>query len=338
MSDKMELRLVSPTEEGFLRKIEWNRQEIEEKVRQKVKDYDGLVYTEDTMKDAKKDLAELRRLVEGIEDRRKLVKKKVMEPYDTFEGEVKEVVVLIQKPINLIDGQVKAYEKKVKEEKKGRLLEEYAKHIGELKEILPFDKVFNERYLNVSFSENKAKAEIKASIEKVATDLETIDSLDSKYKLNVKDVYIRTLDLSKALAENTRLLQLEEKMEADRRRKEEEAKKRQEAEELRKEEQRRKKEEKAAQEAEKQSQTEKTTAPEDKVERQEEDTKSREEMMDYIHEAGRKAAEVQETRGPEEKKYRATFSVVGTLEQLLGLKQYMKENGISFGKAGEKNE
>lgn len=40
--------------------------------------------------------------------------------------------------------------------------------------------------------------------------METIDSLDSKYKLNAKDVYIKTLDLSKALAENKRLADLEE--------------------------------------------------------------------------------------------------------------------------------
>ena len=58
-------------------------------------------------------------------------------------------------------------------------------------------------------------SEIVDKIDTVKTDLETIDSLDSKYKLNAKDVYIKTLDLSKALAENKRLADLEEKLEAD---------------------------------------------------------------------------------------------------------------------------
>lgn len=40
--------------------------------------------------------------------------------------------------------------------------------------------------------------------------------LAEKYKLNAKDVYVRTLDMSQAMAENARLIKFEEQMEADR--------------------------------------------------------------------------------------------------------------------------
>lgn len=86
MDEKMEIRLVNPTEDGFLQKIDWNKAELEANVRSIVEAYQGLVYTEDTVSDAKNDRAALRKLLNEIEDRRKLVKKKCMEPYEVFEN------------------------------------------------------------------------------------------------------------------------------------------------------------------------------------------------------------------------------------------------------------
>ena len=37
----------------------------------------------------------------------------------------------------------------------------------------------------------------------------------------------------------------------------------------------------------------------------------------------------------EEKKYKATFYAIGTLQQLKDLQEYMKEHNIQFGKAGK---
>ena len=69
---------------------------------------------------------------------------------------------------------------------------------------------------------SKAATEIQEKIQRVKSDLAAIDALDSKYKLNAKDVYVRTLDMSQAMAENARLIKFEEQMEADRKRKAEE--------------------------------------------------------------------------------------------------------------------
>lgn len=155
MDEKMEIRLVNPTEDGFLQKIDWNKAELEANVRSIVEAYQGLVYTEDTVSDAKNDRAALRKLLNEIEDRRKLVKKKCMEPYEVFENDLKDVTVLIKEQISIIDGQVKEYENGVKEEKKARLQDVYAETIGELAEVLPFERVFETQYLNVSFKESK---------------------------------------------------------------------------------------------------------------------------------------------------------------------------------------
>ena len=50
-----------------------------------------------------------------LRNRRKLVKKKCMEPYEVFESDLKDVTALIKEQISIIDGQVKEYENSVKE-------------------------------------------------------------------------------------------------------------------------------------------------------------------------------------------------------------------------------
>ena len=235
-SEKMELRLINPNESGFLQHIEWNSEEIRKQVQMMMSAYTDVVYTEDTMKAAKDDRATLNKFKKVIEDRRKEVKKKCMEPYEQFEKEVKEITALIDKPIGMIDSQIKEYEEKQKAEKKSQIQAAYDESIGDFGNDLPFERVFDTRYLNATFSLSKAMSEVIEKIEKFKTDIATIDSLDSKHKLNVRDVYVRTLDLSQAMAEDRRLRELEERLEADRKAKEEAERKRQEAEAAKREE------------------------------------------------------------------------------------------------------
>lgn len=57
--EKMEFRLINPTEDGFLRVIQWNKEELEAAVRSRITSYENVVYTEDNMKQAKADRARL---------------------------------------------------------------------------------------------------------------------------------------------------------------------------------------------------------------------------------------------------------------------------------------
>ena len=338
MDEKMEIRLVNPTEDGFLQKIDWNKAELEANVRSIVEAYQGLVYTEDTVSDAKNDRAALRKLLNEIEDRRKLVKKKCMEPYEAFESDLKDVTVLIKEQISIIDGQVKEYENSVKEEKKARLQGVYTEAIGELAEVLPFERVFEAQYLNVSFKESKAATEILEKIQRVKSDLAAIDALDSKYKLNAKDVYVRTLDMSQAMAENARLIKFEEQMEADRKRKaEEEERRRAEAEARAKEAEERRRQEaekNAAERAEREKALAEQQAQEERASESGYNAPVPDKTADVqSEEPAEKPAEKEAL--PEEKKYKATFYAIGTLQQLKDLQEYMKEHNIQFGKAGK---
>lgn len=342
---KMEFRLINPTEDGFLRVIKWNKEELEAAVRQKIASYEDIVYTEANMKQAKADRAELNNLVKAIEERRKMVKKIINEPYDVFEKELKEVLALIQKPVGIIDRQVKAFEDQQKEEKKKNIRSVYDEVIGDLAQVLPFEKVFDSRYLNQTYKLAMAQVDIKKKIEKVHTDLETIDSLESKYKLNAKDVYIKTMDLSKALAENKRLCDLEEKLEAEKRRKaEEDAEKKRLVEEHQKEEKKRLAEEqRKEQEARMKTQLESVSKPlESVIKGQENGTELVSAMEKTIQSVDQQAfvaavdpfSQQQEIEPPKvtEKQYQIRFYAKGTRGQLEQLIQFMNDNRIEYGK------
>lgn len=353
----MEFRLINPTEKGFLKKIEWNKAELEAAVRQKIADYEGIVYTEENMQQAKNDRAELNKLAKAIEDRRKLVKKIINEPYEVFEAELKEILELIQEPVGIIDKQVKAFEDKQKEEKKKEIKATYDEVIGDLAEVLPFEKVFDDRYLNKTYKLATAQSEIKAKVEKVRTDLETIDSLESKFKLNAKDVYIKTLDLSKALAENKRLADLEEKLEAEKRRKAEEEAERKRLEEERRKEEERKAAEKAKEEEERKAKAAEikkresvTETPENVIKEDENVSKApesvsipEESVTEPVTPMGRVIHSIEQQafatavdpfapKKEEAKRFRTKFCAVGTREQLEKLIQFMNENGIEYGR------
>lgn len=340
-SEKMELRLINPNESGFLQHIEWNSEEIRKQVQMMMSAYTDVVYTEDTMKAAKDDRATLNKFKKVIEDRRKEVKKKCMEPYEQFEKEVKEITALIDKPIGMIDSQIKEYEEKQKAEKKSQIQAAYDESIGDFGNDLPFERVFDTRYLNATFSLSKAMSEVIEKIEKFKTDIATIDSLDSKHKLNVRDVYVRTLDLSQAMAEDRRLRELEERLEADRKAKEEAERKRQEAEAAKREEAERQRaeaeriaaEQKAAK-AQPESEPEQMTQPVSEMGRA---------IASIEHQAFAQATQTQEIEAPapakepeqEAKRYKATFWCKGSLEQIKALGDYMRANNIEFGKVAK---
>lgn len=329
---KMEFRLINPTEDGFLRRIQWNKEELEAAVRAKIAGYENVVYTEENIKAAKNDRAELNKLIKAIEERRKQVKNIINEPYAVFEAELKEITALINEPVALIDQQVKAFEEKQKEEKKAAIKATYDENIGDLAEVLPFEKIFDSHYLNQTYKLATAQKEIVDKIDTVKTDLETIDSLDSKYKLNAKDVYIKTLDLSKALAENKRLADLEE----IRKQKEAEEQAKREAEE----EERKAAEAKKAQEAAAEVEQ---TEPQSEIGKVIESIE-RSAFAQAVAEETQTtpAAQVVDPFAPkeepkQEKKYRVRFFADGTKEQLGKLIAFMNENNIKYGKIAKES-
>ena len=64
--------------------IKVNFEELEKGLKEKLSEYEGAVFTEESKTTAKGELANLRKLRKEIEDSRKQVKAEWMKPYDAF--------------------------------------------------------------------------------------------------------------------------------------------------------------------------------------------------------------------------------------------------------------
>ncbi len=339
MADELSLVIENPHEGEFLKQIDWNKNEFMELVASITEQYEGLSYTEAQMKAAKSDRARLNAMRKAISDRRIQVKKAVMEPYSKFEVEVAEVVALIDKPISMIDKQIREYEDRTKAEKKAALKKYFEESASALEGILTFDRVFDQRYLNVSVSLNKAKKDIKGKVDRVNTDLRSLEEFcEDKYLTIAKDVYIRTLNVSDALAEAKRLQEFDRKAEEERLRREEEAKIAAES----------KKKISVSKTSESVSRLPKTAAKEEKsvsepaepVSKGTENVTTQTDVIPPDMPSGMAidtpdtSASVNASTIPVEdtKPCKASFTVYGTKAQIMALRDYMIGHKIKFGK------
>ena len=329
MADELSLVIKNPNEGEFLKHIEWNKEQFMELVASMTEQYEGVTYTDEQIKIAKSDRTTLNAMKKAISDRRIQVKKAVMEPYTKFETEVAEVVALIDKPIAMIDSQIKEYDERVKNEKKQALKEYFEEIAADLEGVLTFDRVFDQRYLNATVSLSKAKTDIKDKVERVNTDLNTLDSLDAEYRMFARDVYVRTLDVSQAMAEISRLQELKKQEEERSRQQEEAARKAAEAEAA----------ENASETAESVPEPKKNEQiPEESVTKPDENVSNEAESVIKTEESESPAASIDvpdtSVAVPEKdtKQYKASFTVYGTKAEIMGLKQYMIEHKIKFGK------
>ena len=185
--------------------LEFNFEDLKKALAERMELYRGLVVTEDGIKAAKQDRADLNKLREAVEAKRKEVKKACMAPYTEFEGRVKELVQLVDAPIAAIDGQLKEYEEKRRAEKRAEIAAIYEETVGELKGILPFERLWRDEWYNTAWSMKKIREAIVAAEGKTASDLEVLSTVESEFAEAVRLKYLEALDLNAALAERARL-------------------------------------------------------------------------------------------------------------------------------------
>lgn len=220
----MQLVIYKPTDDQFVKSIDFNHEEIKQELRVALEKYQGLVYSEDNIRDAKVDRASLNKFREAIETRRKEIRKQCLAPYDDFEKKIREITDLIDEPILAIDGQVKAFEERKREERRAEIKEFYRTgDLDDVRSIIPLEKIWNEKWLNATTTDKKIKDDIRTALDRAARDLELLESMESEFSDAVKIKYLETLDLSAALRAQAWLTQQKEMLEAYQRSQEEAA-------------------------------------------------------------------------------------------------------------------
>ena len=221
----MELKIYNPSEEnGFLKAIEWNYEELKSELSQKLEDYKGLVYTEEQIKEAKADRAKLNALATAIDSKRKELKKQCLQPYEAFEAQIKDLLALIKEPVSLIDTQIKDFEeekKKKKLEEVKALFEKLKTEAGEELEFISFEQVFEDRFLNASTSLKQVETVINNIFNSVKCNLKTIAELKD-YTFEATEVYKETLNLNTALEKAKYMVDMAERKKAEEEKREQE--------------------------------------------------------------------------------------------------------------------
>ena len=158
----MELKIYSPQDTGFIQKIDWNYDELKKEIAAAIESYANSVYTDDMIKKAKEDRAKLNKVSDALKKERTRIRKKLLEPDEQFGKEVQELTGMIQKAAANIDGQIKGYEERLREEKTAKVREFYEDNIHDIGKYLPFERVMQPRYALASTTMKSIKEEILA--------------------------------------------------------------------------------------------------------------------------------------------------------------------------------
>lgn len=151
--------------------IQWDPNGLQQYVEGMIQKYDGLIFTDEEIPEAKKRMADLNRLKKNIEDKRKEIKKEIAEPYMQFEAQIKPIVQRIDEVRGKIDIQVKDYER-IRDEKKQKEIQDWWAANGT--KGVSIQLVWDPRYLNVTFTMDQVIQDLKAKKEKITENLALI--------------------------------------------------------------------------------------------------------------------------------------------------------------------
>lgn len=197
----LEFKMTTDLQTALPQTIDFNFEELKSELALRLEHYNSLVVTEDTIKEGKADRANLSKLRTAIENRRKEIKNQCMSPYTDFEAKVKELVALIDKPIAVIDSQLKSYEETAKAEKKLAIQDYYSDNVApNMQAIIPLNKIWRSDWLNATKSLKKVQLEIIEITAKTTADLDFLETMpEDDYTAAVRAKYMETLDITKAL-------------------------------------------------------------------------------------------------------------------------------------------
>ena len=310
MSGMVEFRITSDLQEIRKQAITTNYADVKAWVDGVAEQYRSIVVTEDGVQAAKQDRANLRKLQANIDQVRKECRAAALAVSAETEANCKELVATLETAVQNLDTQAKAFEARRKEEKAARL-KTYFDRENELRNTntyLTWEGVLDPKWLNATASEDAAEKAIDAIITDTVNGIAAIVSLQSPFEVELLDHYRETHDVTAVLQKNARLLEMKKAQEE----REKAAREAAEAKRL-------------AEETERNAVVMEEPAPQDVP------------SVAYVirpleREAFAYAAVEEE---PQEEIYTVDFRVHGTAAQLNGLRSYMKNNGIRFGRVPE---
>lgn len=169
-----------------LPQIEEHLKELSIEIDKKVKNAKSLVCTEENVKAIKQIRADLNKEFKEVEQQRKTVKEKILEPYMQFEGVYK---IYISDKYKEADSELKNKVDTTEDELRARKEQEIRDYFEEYKQSLLIDFIkFEDAKIKVGLSDSKTSLQKQAKdfIDRVNTDLATIMLQEHKEEILVE--------------------------------------------------------------------------------------------------------------------------------------------------------
>lgn len=308
----MELRVEPVT---IPEKFSFNYEQLKQEIEEKVSFYGTVIYTNDQIKTAKADRADLNRLKKALNDERIRREKEYMRPFNIFKAQINEIIGIIDKPVALIDKQIKEYEECQKRDKEKKIEEYFSSCSYVDLPWLKMSMIFDTKWLNASVSMKSIQEQIDARIEDINNDLAALSTLP-EFAFEAVETYKTTLDLNRSIAEGHRLSEMQK-------RKAEQERLRAEQEKARAEQERQRQEREAAEKAERSS----VFVSEEEV------VESREAYEEAANVGGvHMPAAPWEVQNPVPEKQWVSFSALLDVEDARALAEFFKSRNIVFKK------
>ena len=290
--------------------VTWNYGELNTALDSALKSYQGVVYDETQITDAKADRARLNKLATALSAKRRELKSEFLEPFTDFENKCKQLETKVKNTSAEIDKQVKEFEDRQKDEKKAAILAKWAELTAGIGAEIPIEPIYESRWVNKTVRLDEVFKILTDEAKRVKEEIHEITKCDKdKYNFVIMR-YLESLDFVKSLGawetEQERLRRAEELNRINEQRRREQA-------------------ERAAEIA--RMKAEQAAAVQNNTAVIEEAPKPPVYAVPHTYGAVNPAPE---TTFPEI--LHRTLWVEGTKEQIIALGKWLKDNGMKFGK------
>lgn len=204
MAQEMALILSTPIEQLVPQLIAWNNSDLMASVKERLTEYVGKIYDEKSITEAKSDKAQLNNFAKALNAERIRIGKIYDAPLQKFKTEVDEVIHAVEEVSATIDEQVKAYEQVRQDARLAENKKYFASVLPEtLAQFVSYEKIAKKEWLNASKTPTAVRKEIDAAVQKIVSELATIDALGDK-DADMKAEYFQTLDLAATIQAHER--------------------------------------------------------------------------------------------------------------------------------------
>ncbi len=195
-----------------------NYDELEKEFTEAIEKYKDLVLTEDNKTEIKDIKAKINKIIKNIDKVRIDKTKEYNEPLQKFIEQCNSLKNIGLVVVNNLDSQLKNAEQKEKADKLLEIVKYFDEHVGEYKNLIDFDNVYQEQWTNKTYTMKKVEQDIDHIFSKTKMDLTTIDGqiTDENIRIQVKDYYFKNIKessiLSLALQEGNRIIENQKKI------------------------------------------------------------------------------------------------------------------------------